>query len=237
MSDIKSIIPPIQYDFPVVHGEVLLHAFCVIDAESVTVRSSMPSQFSYRQAGGSFHSNTDLFQDSDIRPMRKSIVTSSQCRGGLYMQPSEEYHTTDFFSYEGATFGLDIIPRLNMDIPEPAVTICAFVPEPSLWGQLTGGWDVALRNEGFSQATFEDTDKMIWEVHCRKVTASSNPRPGGKGRDDGDTKKNLRNGKRSKNKNKNKNNQHNFLGNRQGMFTTYRPISTEDQRLRRSYLS
>ena len=193
-------IPPIRYDFPTVNGEIFLHAFCVLDAEKITVRTNMPDDFTYKQVNGSFHSNTGLFGNVHERtPAGRSIRYRSQCRGGTYMQPSHEYYrgtgevktapsdgTPYFndgnlrgskggdsgFSYNGRTFGLDIIPRLDMDTPDPVVTICAMVPEPSLFGQLTGGWDTALRDLGFKQGKFEDTGGIVWEMHCKEVSAS-----------------------------------------------------------------
>jgi len=160
----------------------MMHAFCVLDAESVEVRSTMPEDFSYRQQSGTFSSNTVLFGDSDVEPKAPGIVRPSQCRSGKYLMPSHEIYrrggssgsdNNRGFSYEGITFGLDIVPSAAAAAhPDPAVTVCAFVPEPSLWGQMTGGWDKALREAGFRQDTFEDSSEMIWEVHCKKVTAS-----------------------------------------------------------------
>jgi len=151
-----------------------MHAFCVLDAESVHVRSTMPEDFSYRQQRGDFHTNTVLFGDSDVEPMGLTVSRPSQCRGGKYLMPSHEiYRSSDNrgFSYEGTKFGLDIVPSAAFN-PDPAVTVCAFVPDPSLWGQITGGWDKTLREAGFQQDKFEDSSEMVWEVHCKKVTAS-----------------------------------------------------------------
>jgi len=41
------------------------------------------------------------------------------------------------------------------------------------WGMLTGGWTQALRDEGFGQATFEDSGEMVWEVHCKELPAQA----------------------------------------------------------------
>ena len=197
---------PIHFDFPAVHGEVFLHAFCVLDADRVTVRTTMPEDFSYKQVRSKFHTNTRLFGDSEAIPKGRSIRYRGQCRGGTYLMPSHEYYRggtggasppppssspggeenvgadgdgtesgydTRGFSYDGTTFGLDIVPTAAAAAdPDPVVTVCAFVPDPSLWGQLTGGWDTALREAGFRQARFEDSSEMVWEVHCRDVSAS-----------------------------------------------------------------
>ena len=301
----------IRYEFPAVRGELFLHAFCVLDAERITVRSTMPEDFSYRADAVSFHSNTRLFGDSETVPKGRTIRYRSQCRGGTYLRPSHEYYhdenyqehlqqrkqlqqqqqqqendgtpyfndgihnqlrasgnnnnksssadtkkknnennsSSKAFSYDGVTFALDIVPRLDMDTPDPAVTICAFVPDPSLWGQLTGGWDAALREEGFVQERFEDTGEMIWEVHCKEVTASEYPPTPTSTSEEEDRETTAAtfdaastdadgNGLRGAKKNlkKFKYPKYNWLGQSEIPLVANKPISTEDQRLRKLFL-
>lgn len=279
-------IPTIHYEFPAVHGEVFLHAFCVLDAESVTAGSTMPESFHYTSVKGPFHSNTVLFRDEpDIVPKGRGIRERGQCRGGTYIQPSHEYYRgekddddaaaaaeseasvsdstegaagTPFFnrkkkkkksrkhgfSYDGATFWLDAVPSLNMDVADPSVTICAFIPDPSLWGQLTGGWDIALRNRGFKQASFEDSGNMVWEVHCKEVTSMESTMSHLEKEKEKEKleKQSPDEKKKSDRKKKKQTRSRNWL---RGQGSTpilvdkldrHRPISTEDQRLRRRFL-
>mmetsp|Transcript_19314 Transcript_19314/g.44915 ORF Transcript_19314/g.44915 Transcript_19314/m.44915 type:complete len:284 (-) Transcript_19314:420-1271(-) len=277
-------IPTIHYEFPAVHGEVFLHAFCVLDAESVTAGSTMPESFHYTSVKGPFHSNTVLFQDEpDIVPKGRVIRERGQCRGGTYIQPSHEYYRgekddaaaeseasvsdstegaagTPFFnrkkkkkkksrnhgfSYDGATFWLDAVPSLNMDVADPSVTICAFIPDPSLWGQLTGGWDIALRNRGFKQATFEDSGDMVWEIHCKEVTSMESTMSHLEKEREKEMLEKQSPDEKKKSDRKKKKKQTRSRNWLRGQGSTpilvdkldrHRPISTEDQRLRRRFL-
>lgn len=164
----------IHYDFPKVEGEIFMHAFCVMDADTVEVHSTMPSDFSYKQAPSAFDSGTKLFgKDSFLTPAVDSIRTRRECLGGTYLQPSHEYYRPkkkkDGFAYKDQEFGMDLRPSPGND----SVTVCAFVPDPH-WGLLTGGWNGALRDDGFEvTGTFEDSGEMVWEVYCKEISAST----------------------------------------------------------------
>jgi len=168
----------IHYDFPKVKGEIFMHAFCVLDAETVDIRSTMPSEFTYEQDSATFHSNTKLFgDDSFLTPVKDSIQTRRECKGGKYLQPSHEYYRPkknrqQRFSYNDKVLGMDLLPIPGSD----SVTVCAFVPDPH-WGLLTGGWTESLRDVGFDvTGTFEDSGEMVWEVHCKRLSTTENPK-------------------------------------------------------------
>lgn len=293
-------IPTISFDFPVVRGEIFLHAFCVQDASDVKVRTTMPDAFSYKHVAATFHSNTVLFGDEpDLKPKGRTIRQRSQCRGGTYLQPTHEYYRgepattpkisgeekdsnsdsdsdtatqnsaaaaaatttttesktknddnydTHGFSYDGVTFGLDVVPSTYAHNADPKVTICAFVPDNVVFGQLNGGWSNALKEAGFKQDRFEDTGEMIWEVHCKtikashaaaaasaKKTASSTASTTANNADGSESKEAATPAPTTKKPKPPK--KSSWLRKRDVSFRDLeRPVATEDQRLRRSFL-